>query len=138
MARMEITGFDELINTMQTRADGTDARIDRALTLAGAALRAELVRQEMSTFKAPSGELGSLIPEHQEIHRDGSEVYVEVYPTGRYLGTRARQTRRAEEIAFVLEYGHGNVAANPWNKRARKKSQRRVEQLVREALTVDT
>lgn len=134
MARMEITGWDGLLNSMESRAQGVDERVARALSLSAQALRDALIEQEERRFKAPSGELGSLIPESPQVMRDGSSAYVELYPTGSYLGTKAVTPRRAEEVGFVLEYGHGTVPPNPWNKRARKKAEKTINSIIEQEM----
>ncbi|MBR1407396.1 MAG: hypothetical protein IJ573_00675 [Clostridia bacterium] len=136
MARMEIAGWDGLLNSMESRAQGVDERVARALQLSADALREALIEQEERRFKAPSGELGSLIPERPETVRTGSETYVEVYPTGSYMGTKAVTPRRAEEVGFVLEYGHGQVPPNPWNKRARKKAEKQINTIIEQELRI--
>jgi len=136
MAQMIVTGLDGLLNTMESAQSGLDQKVDAALQKAADELRQALVDEEMKKFKAPSGELGSLIPERPQTVRGGSETFVEVYPTGSYHGSRGGHERRAEEVGFVVEYGHGTVPPNPWNKRARKKAEKRINSIIREELTL--
>lgn len=136
MAVMIVIGLDGLVNTMESAANGVDKKVDRALQLAGGELRQALIEQEMHKFKAPSGELGSLIPERPQTVRSGSESFVEIYATGSYMGTKAKTARRAEEVGFVVEYGHGTVPPNPWNKRARKKAEKRINSIIQQELAM--
>ena len=119
---------------METAANGTDARVETALMRAAAALRDALVAQEMGKFKAPTGELGSLIPEAPQVMRGGAESYVEVYPTGSYMGIKGKTARRAEEVGFVMEYGHGSVPPNPWNARAAKKAKKTLNSIIEQEM----
>ena len=136
MAVMIVTGLDGLMNTMESAAQGVDQRVDAALTKAAEELRQALIEQEMGKFKAPTGELGSLIPERPQTVRGGSETFVEVFPTGGYHGSKGGYERRAEEVGFVMEYGHGSVPPNPWNKRARKKAEKRINTIIEQELAI--
>ena len=133
---MTITGLDGLVNTMETAANGVDQKVDQALQKAGDELRQALIEQEMHKFKSPSGELGSLIPERPQTVRGGSETFIEIFATGSYHGSRGGHERRAEEVGFVMEYGHGSVPPNPWNKRARKKAEKKINSIIQQELTL--
>ena len=138
MARIVADGWDGLLNSYEAWQEGIPRRVERALTLSAEVLRAALIEQERRTFKEPSGELGNLIPERPDVRRTNASSFVEIYPTGAYMGIRSATARRAEEVGFVLEYGHGSVPPNPWNARAAKKSQRKINSIIEEEMKNDS
>lgn len=135
MARLEITGIDGLMGDL-TRA-GSQLRpvIEEALKQSGEALAEEVLAQE-ERFKAPTGRLGESITLSDVWHRgDASGVYMNyegMYEGGRGGNERAGASggRRAAFVAAMQEYQN----KRPFNRRARKKAEPRINAIIAEAL----
>lgn len=121
MARYEFDGIDALMAQMETDANTVMERIERGLFRGGEIL-AQALKQETTTFKAPTGELAGKVKADRTIKRTGSGRSIEVYAQGTYKGKRG-SARRAATVGFVVEYGRRNdMEGNPWNARAREKT----------------
>lgn len=135
MARLEITGIDGLMGDL-TRA-GSQLRpvIEEALKQSGEALAEEVLAQE-ERFKAPTGRLGESIVLTDVWHR-GSASGVYMNYEGMYEGGRggneragAARGRRAAFVAAMQEYQN----KRPFNRRARKKAEPRINAIIAEVL----
>ena len=133
MAKITFAGYDELIRANDARGRMLRERIAKALRLSAETIVSALQREERESFKAPSGEMGRILEASPEYAYGAAQSSVDVYPGGDYTGVRGKP-RRAATIAFVLEHGHGDQPANPWNRRAASASKRRVNAIIEETL----
>lgn len=128
MPRLEITGIDELMAGLNQQGGAMHSRIVRALELSADALQQALVAEEKGSFKEPTGELGETLASDQVVN-GASASWVEVYARGSYKGKRGKP-RRAGLVAGMVEYKHNN----PWNRRARSKSKKRINSIIAQEL----
>lgn len=135
MARLEITGIDGLLGDLMRAGSQLRPVIEEALRQSGEALAEEALAQE-ERFKAPAGKLGESITLSDVWHRgDASGVYMNyegMYEGGRGGNERAgaARGRRAAFVAAMQEYQN----KRPFNRRARKKAEPRINAIIAEAL----
>ena len=136
VGRIWVEGIDGVMATFVRRSERIRPMIAEALSAGASMLQGKLKDEAKRSFKAPSGMLaGKTEPTDVWHSPDASGGYV--YPQGLYNGVRGTYARRAEEVAFVLEYGRGGarpMAANPWNRRATRKSEKQVNSIIMEEL----
>lgn len=132
MARLKIDGIDGVMAEVAGRSERIRPIIAEALTQSAGVLGDALRSEAKSSFKAPSGLLAGKI-EPTDVWHMASASGLYVYPQGYYNGVRGSYARRAAEVAFVLEYGRGGsrpMEPNPWNKRAMRKSTKRINSII--------
>jgi len=132
MARLKIDGIDGVMAEVVRRSERIRPIIAEALEQGAGVLADKLRDEAQSSFKEPSGLLANKIEPTSVWHvNNASGVFV--YPQGLYNGVRGSYARRAAEVAFVLEYGRGGarpMEPNPWNKRAMRKSSKRINSII--------
>ena len=132
MASLEFWGYNEQLAAFDEMDAGLQQRIRRALELSAGVLADQLKAEGANTFKEPTGELeGKVKPGPMTLDRLSS--FIEVWAQGSYTGVRGRP-RRAETVAFVLEYGREDMPANPWNARAVDKSEMPIRRFMQEII----
>lgn len=130
MATLRFWGYNEQLTAFESLEEGMQQRIRRALELSAGVSEAQLKEEARQSFKHPTGELaGKVKPGPMTLGRVSS--FIEVWAQGQYRGRRGR-SRRAATVAFVLEYGRNDMAANPWNARASEKSEAPIQRLMEE------
>lgn len=128
MARLEIVGIDKVMGDLNQQGGRLRPIIEEALRRSADVLREQLIAEEMDSFKAPTGELGRNIEISPVGHAAGASI-IDVYADGIYTGTRG-SPRSAGMIGALVENKH----KNPWQKRARKKSAKRINAIIADAL----
>lgn len=134
MARLEITGIDDLMARWNRAGAQLRPVIEEALRQSGEVLAEELLNQE-KRFKQPTGELGRSITLTDVWHRGSAsgvyQNYEGMYEGGRGGGERAgSRGRRAAFVAAMQEYQN----KRPFNKRARNKAAPRINSIITEAI----
>lgn len=135
MARLEVTGLHDLMITYSQTESGLRPMIEEALKMSGEALKEELLAQEQR-FKDPTGELGETIALSEVGHAQSASM-IDQYYKGGYTGRRKggekageHAPRRAGFVAAMQE----NRNKNPFNKRAKKRAEPRINSIIAELL----
>lgn len=129
MATFKVDGIDDVMAAIDRAGSGLRPIIEEALRQSAEVVREAMVAEEMSSFKAPSGELGSYIRVGPVWH-NSSDSAINAYIRGDgYIGVRG-SARSAGMVAGLVQNKHGN----PWVKRAMTKSRKRVNSIIMEAL----
>lgn len=110
MARVDMTGFEEVQNELLRQSELARKAIPEMLKAGGEVYRAEYERQAKKLNKTGRG-TGDLAKSIKVSAVKGSDdsMYVDVAPTG-----KDRHGVRNAEKGFVLNYGRSNMPANPW------------------------
>lgn len=137
MARLEVTGVDEMIAGFTHAGSQMRSIIAEALRQSAEVVHAELLKQE-SKFKAPTGELGKTIADDGPKHA-ASASYIELLYKGDYRGSRGggekkggHAPRRAGFVAAMQEHKNGN----PFNQRAMRSSKKRINSIIAEHMDI--
>lgn len=129
MATFNVDGIDDLMIMIDRAGSDMRERIDDALTRSGDTAQKAMIDEEMGSFKAPSGELGSFVKVGPVWH-NSSDAAINVFIRGdNYVGVRGK-ARRAGLVAGLQQTKHGN----PWIKRANTKSKKRINAIIAETL----
>ena len=129
MATFKLDGIDDVMAAIDRAGSGLRPIIEEALTQSAEVVRETMVAEEMSSFKAPSGELGGFIRVGPVWH-NSSDSAINAYIRGDgYVGVRG-SARSAGMVAGLVQTKHHN----PWVKRAMTKSRKRVNTIIVEAL----
>ena len=129
MATFKLDGIDDVMAAIDRAGSGLRPIIEEALKQSAEVVREAMVAEEMSSFKAPSGELGGIIRVGPVWH-NSSDSAINAYIRGDgYVGVRG-SARSAGMVAGLVQNKHGN----PWVKRAMTKSRKRVNSIITEAL----
>ena len=129
MATFKVDGIDDVMAAIDRAGSGLRPIIEEALRQSAEVVREAMVAEEMSSFNAPSGELGSYIRVGPVWH-NSSDSAINAYIRGDgYIGVRG-SARSAGMVAGLVQNKHGN----PWVKRAMTKSRKRVNSIIMEAL----
>lgn len=129
MATFKLDGIDDVMAAIDRAGSGLRPIIEEALKQSAEVVREAMVAEEMSSFKAPSGELGGFIRVGPVWH-NSSDSAINAYIRGDgYVGVRG-SARSAGMVAGLVQNKHGN----PWVKRAMTKSRKRVNSIIMEAL----
>ena len=129
MATFKVDGIDEVMAALNQAGSELRPIIEEALMQSAEVVREAMVAEEMSSFKAPSGELGGYIHVGPVWHNTGDSA-INAYIRGDgYVGVRGK-ARSAGMVAGLVVTKHGN----PWVKRAMSKSRKRVNAIIVEAL----
>ena len=129
MATFKLDGIDDVMAAIDRAGSGLRPIIEEALRQSAEVVREAMVAEEMGSFKAPSGELGSYIRVGPVWH-NSSDSAINAYIRGDgYVGVRG-SARSAGMVAGLVQTKHHN----PWVKRAMTKSRKRVNSIIMEAL----
>lgn len=136
MAQIVIDGLDQVMGELNARASALRPIIEEALRRSADVLREELLAQERK-FKAPTGELGRTITASLVGHAQGASMIDVYYAGDGYFGARGGGEKKGEtaprRAAFVATMQE-NKNRNPFNARARKIAQPRINTIVEEML----
>ena len=129
MATFKLDGIDDVMAAIDRAGSGLRPIIEEARKQSAEVVREAMVAEEMSSFTAPRGELGSYIRVGPVWH-NSSDSAINAYIRGDgYVGVRG-SARSAGMVAGLVQNKHGN----PWVKRAMTKSRKRVNSIIMEAL----
>lgn len=129
MATFKLDGIDDVMAAIDRAGSGLRPIIEEALRQSAEVVREAMVAEEMSSFKAPSGELGGFIRVGPVWH-NSSDSAINAYIRGDgYIGVRG-SARSAGMVAGLVQTKHHN----PWVGRAMSKSRKRVNAIIMEAL----
>ena len=128
MARLKVDGLDQVMGDLNRREGRLHSIITEALNKSAEVLKEQLLDEEADSFVDPSGELGDTLVISPVGHAAGASI-IDVYADGTYVGRRGKP-RRAGMVAAMVEYKH----KNPWNARARRKSSKRINSIIADAL----
>ena len=128
MAKITIDGLDQIMGGLNRKGGRLRGVITEALQMSAKALTEQLKKEDMSSFRAPTGELGGHLTTSPVGHAAGASM-IDVYAKGNYIGVRGAP-RRAGLVAAMVENKH----KNPWNARAMKRSEKRINAIIAETL----
>lgn len=132
MATFRVDGLDDLMIQIDRAGSDMRPRIDDALTRSAEVVHQAMIDEEMGSFKAPTGELGSFVKVGPVWH-NSSDAAINVFIRGdNYVGVRGR-ARSAGMVAGLQQTKHNN----PWIKRANTKSRKQVRAIIAEALGME-
>lgn len=109
MARLKITGFDELVKEMEERGEKTGQVADAMLFSAAEVAREAWRESAQSHGHKDTGQLIASIGYQRKIKEIGGAKNIDVYPQGK----DHKGVRNAEK-AFILHYGTSRRTASHW------------------------
>ena len=132
MAKLSVIGMDGLIVALAKEDEGIRKRITSAMDMAAGALEESITETGAKQFsgKKPGSPLESLVRRGPLVNT-GNSFLVQVWPQGSYTGIRGKP-RRAETVAFVQEYGRGDMPAKPWMGPGTRKAKKKVNSILEE------
>lgn len=128
MARLDLTGYDELMKAFERIGDMPDSVLDSALT-AMETIAANEIRSSGERYGVRDSESSVHVLDKVKINkpkRTDTGGYADVTFSG--TRTRGKTTTRNAEIAFVNEYGKRNQQARPFVGEAMEKNADKIAQ----------
>ena len=128
MARLDLTGYDELMKAFERIGDMPDSVLDSALT-AMETIAANEIRSSGERYGVRDSESSVHVLDTVKINkpkRTDTGGYADVTFSG--TRTRGKTTTRNAEIAFVNEYGKRNQQARPFVGEAMEKNADKIAQ----------
>lgn len=110
MARLEITGLEEVQEAMLRRDEAAEAAVPAMLKAGGEVIQ-KAQQEEIKTRFHSRRSTGALLASIKlsAVKEKDDAKYIEVAPTG----TDSHGVRNAEK-GFILNYGRKNMPARPW------------------------